>query len=307
MFIASGQVFTYLGAGKGITSLNGPPQFGKTYYVSSTSGVSGNDGMTWLTALSTIAAAVALAVAGDTIVIRGSFTEAVVIAVSQTGLRIIGDGTGPNQAQWTAATDAVCLTINSTDVLVANIKFRPPVYSAGTPAAIVLGGASYTTIVGCRFQGKTGSYIAIYSPVCDSDNVKIYRNQFIYMNNVTTVYGSAILGVEAGGLSYSSWEIVGNYFDAPVEGLNINGRGCLIKDNVFMTNGLKADNSMGVVTGSAGSKKAIDLSGTSSNSNMVTGNVLGGTYSATLYAASAGNDVWAGNFNIAGITAANPV
>lgn len=307
MLILNGLVRTYMGAGQWLTSQNDVLAFGTRYYVDSVNGLDGNAGLTWATALKTIAAAVALAVAGDIITYRGSFNEAVVIPVTKTGLQLIGNGTGPNQAQWTAPDDGVCLTINATDVLAASTKFRPPAYTSGTPAAIVLGGAGYARIIGNRFQGKAGSKCAIYSPVCDSDNVKIQGNEFIYLNNITTVYGAAILGVEAGGLSYSSWVIKGNDFNAPVEGINICGRGCLIEGNHFRVNGLKADNSMGAVTGSAGSKKMIDLSGTSSNSNHVHGNYLGGAYNATLYAASAGNDDWSGNYNIAGITAANPV
>jgi hypothetical protein len=297
---------TYLGSGNWLTSKDDIALPGKTYCVNSVIGADGNDGLSWDSPLATIARAVALAVAGDRILIKGSFSEAIVVAAALTGISIIGVGTGPNQAIWTAADDAVCLTINATDLLAANIKFRPPAYSALTPAAILLGGANYARLIGNRFQGKAGSYAAIYSPVCNSDNVLIEDNEFIYLNTITGVDGAAILGLEAGGLSYSSWIIRRNDFNAPVEGININGRGCLVEGNHFRVNGLKADGTMDAVTGSHGSKKMIDLSGTSSNSNHVHGNYLGGAYNTTLYAPSAGNDDWAGNYNIAGLTAANP-
>ena len=289
-----------------LVDVKGNP-FGKTWYVNSSTGANTNSGKDPYAPLLTIAKAVALASAGDTICAIGTgFSEAVTVGSSLTGLKIIGVGTGPNQTTWTGAADAVCLNINATDVTVQGIKFRPPAYTAGTPAAIVLGGANYAHILNCLFQGKAGSYIAIYSPVCNSDDVEIGFCQFKYLNNITTVYGSAILGVEAGGLSYSTWFIHDCDFDAPVEGININGRGCLILNCQFRVNGLKADGTMGAVTGSAGSKKMIDLSGTSSADNSVHGCYLGAIYSSTLYAVSAAGDDWAGNFNIAGITTANP-
>ena len=58
---------------------------------------------------------------------------------------------------------------------------------------------------GCRFQGQTGSYNAIYAPTATSDNVHIVGNEFYDLN--TAGNGCGILGVEAGGLSFSGWQI----------------------------------------------------------------------------------------------------
>jgi hypothetical protein len=274
------------------------PTKGNIWYADSTVTTSGS-GKTWERATLTIAEAVALASAGDTILISGSFTEAV--TVSLAGLRIIGVGTGPNMATWTAAADAVCLTLSAVNCLVSNIKFRPPARSSGSPAAVKLSGAGYTTIKGCRFQGKATSYYAIYSPVCDSDNVTIEDCEFIYMNTAT--YGAAILGVEAGGLSYNSWKIKNCIFNSCVTAININGRICVITGCTIMEYGIAS-------TGAGGAVLAlgIDLSGTSSYGNAVWGNQLGGTYNATLYKVGATGDQWGGNFNAltGGVTAVNP-
>jgi len=273
---------------------------GVEYYVDSVNGSnSGRSGTSWSSAYATIAYAVAAAVAGDRIYVKGSFSEAVTIAIAKTGISIIGVGTGPNMAIWTAATDAKCLTINATDVLVKNIKFRPPAYSAGTPAAILLGGAAYAKIQGCRFQGKTASWYAIYSPVCDSDNVEISDCEFIYMNTAT--YGAAIKGVEAGGLSYSAWKILRNIFSYCVTAIDINGRVCIIKDNIVKEYGINAAGAVAAVLA-----LGIDLSGTSSGGNTVFENQLAGTYGATLYKVGASGDCWAGNYGPAGLTTANP-
>ena len=273
-----------------------PP--GTVYCVNSVTGVDTNPGKSWGTPLLTITAAAALAVAGDTILIKGSFTEAVTISVA--GVSIIGAGTTPKQSQWTAAADAVCLTLAAEHCRVENIYFRPPAYAANrATSAITLSNAGHSRIIGNRFQGKTGSQIAIYSPVCNSDNVHIIGNEFYYLNTVT--YGAAILGVEAGGLSYSGWRIERNVFNSCVIAIDINGRCCHILENVIATAGIAA-------TGAGGTVLAlgIDLSGTSSYGNQVHRNNLGGAYNATLYKIGATGDDWGGNFNIAGLTAANP-
>ncbi len=272
-----------------------------SWYVDS---VNGNDtthsGRSFQSAYKTIAVAVAACAAGDSIYIKGSFNEAVTCA--KIGVRIVGLGTGPHQATWTAAADAVCLTLTAADCEISGIRFQPPAYAAGTPAAILLSNAAYTRIIGNRFQGKTGSMYAIFcmlDATHSSDNVLISGNEFIYMNNITTVYGSCIAATEAdGGYSCSSWKILGNIFNAPVEGINMNARGCLIAGNQFLVSGLKADGTMGAVTGSAGSKTMITLAGTNADCNHVRGNWLGGAYSSTLYVKGGTNDSWFGNWTL---------
>lgn len=274
---------------------------GNTWYVNSAAGASG-DGKTFATAFRTIAEAIAKVATNDTIAIQGSFSETATLSVA--GVSIVGIGTGPKQAQWTSAVDTATLTISANYCRVQNIYFAPPAYSASTtygPSAILLSGANWAYIVGNRFQGKTGSYEAIYSPVCNSDNVHIIGNEFYYMN--TGTYGAAILGVEAGGLSYSGWQIHKNVFSSCVTAININGRACCLTENVVAEYGINASNAVAAVLA-----LGIDLSGTSSGANMVTRNQLGGTYNATLYKVGASGDQWAGNLNVitGGTTAANP-
>ena len=297
MVVASGGLITVEPGGQ-ITLLS---SYGNRYFVDSANGLDTNTGLSYGQALKTIAAAVAIASAGDTILLvpGSSFNEAVVVPVGLTGLSIIGIGTGPHQVTWTSATDTVSLTMNASDMLVENIKFNPPTYTAGIPASIVLGGSAYSKIRRCRFQGQTGSWNAIYSPVCNSDNVEISDNEFRYLN--TAGHGAAILGVEAGGLSYSAWKILRNIFDSCVTGININGRVCLLEGNHVNINGINAAGA-----GAAVCTLGVDLSGTSSYGNMVHGNYLGGAYGATLYKVGASGDDWSGNYNIAGITGANP-
>jgi hypothetical protein len=277
-----------------------PVTLGNYYFVDGTNGTAGADGLTGTTALKTIAAAAALAVAGDTILVfPGTYTEAA-ITISVPGVRLIGIGPSAKSVVWTSATDVTSLTLAANYCEVTGFYFKPPTYTAdATVASIKLSNASYANIHNNQFQGQTGSYNAIYSAVANSDNVTIANNRFAYMNTLT--YGAAILGVEAGGLSYSGWKLLGNTFESCVTAVNINGRVCLVQGNHFAINGITALGAGGAVC-----TKALDLSGTSSYGNLVHGNFLGGAYSGALYTVGASGDDWAGNFNIAGITAANP-
>lgn len=277
------------------------PSGGSVWYANSAVAQAG-DGKSWASAFGTIAAAVAVAQNGDIVAIKGSFSETVTMSVA--GVTIFGVGTGPKQAIWTSAVDTASLTIAANYCKIQNVYFKPPAYSASTtygPSAIYLNGANWAYIVGCRFQGQTASYNAIYSPSENSDNVHIFGCEFYYMN--TTTYGCAILGVEAGGLSYSGWQIIGNVFSSCVTAININGRACVLRSNSVAEYGITAAGAVGAVLA-----LGIDLSGTSSGANVVWGNQLGGTYSATLYKAGASGDQWSGNFNVisGGVTAANP-
>ena len=263
---------------------------GDVYFVHSTNGGDSNDGKTWATAFATIAVAVAAASAGDTIMMFGSFNEAVTCATAN--ITFVGAGNNPKSCQWTAPTVAAsfCLTPTANYISVENIYFRPVVYvTSGVPSAIRLSGSNWFTVKNCRFQGRVGSYAAIYSPVCDSDNVHILNNEFYYMNTATN--GIAISGVEAGGLSYSGWKISDNEFQSCLQGIDINGRACTITDNVLMEYGINPAGAIAqlMTTG-------IDLSGTSSGGNCVTRNQLPGDYSTARFVAGASGDAWVGNF-----------
>jgi hypothetical protein len=281
---------------------------GNYYFVDGTNGLAGNDGTSMETAVKTIKSGVALATkAGDTVVVLpGTYTEAAITA-SVAGIHIVGLGTSIKQVIVTSATDVTTLTLAATDIEVSGFYFKPATYTSdATVASIKLSNASYANIHDNRFQGQANSYNAIYSAVCNSDNVTIGNNSFMYMNTLTS--GAAILGVEAGGLSYSNWKILNNTFNSCVTSVNINGRLCSVLGNTFAVNGITA-----LGAGAAVCTLSLDLSGTSSYGNMVHGNYLGGAYTATLYKVGASGDDWSGNFAIGagtgvagGITTANP-
>jgi len=267
---------------------------GSVWYADSTVSATG-DGTTWDTAFLTITEAVAAASAGDIVAIKGSFSEAVTCSLA--GVRFIGVGTGPAEATWTnvsatnSTTDGWCLKIGANGVWVENIKFRPPAYvSAGIPTAINLSTSSdYAEIHNCRFQGRAGSWNAIYgaAPV---GNVTIEGCEFLYMN--TASHGKAIYMPAVAGSACSAWQIKRNIFNSCIVDIDIDGRSCLLEENVHFIVGLAADGTFA----SAVTVQAIDLSGTDTGANVMTKCTLGGTYNLATYKPGATGDVWMGNY-----------
>jgi hypothetical protein len=286
-----------MGPIQGFYGLGGVSKFtfngvGKAWFVDSVNGEDSNSfGKTWSKALKTITEAVGRAAAGDTIYLKGSFDEAVKCDLA--GVRFVGIGTGPNEATWTAPTVAAsyCLKMAAQSIRAENIKFRPVAYTtSGVPSGVLLDtGASYSQIIGCRFQGKAGSYKAIYSPVPGTDNLLIKGNEFLFMNTAT--HGGAIVGVEAVGAAYSGWRILDNLFMSCITDIDIGARGFLVKGNVFPLGGIDATGSLSATI----TAKVIDLSGTDTGGNVVTGNMFDGEYDTDLYVPGTTGDCWVGN------------
>lgn len=264
---------------------------GTLYYANSAVTASGN-GKSLAYAFKTIAEAVAVAIAGDTIFIKGSFNEAVDVAVA--GLRIIGIGATTNRALWTAPdTMSPCLTITAVaDCWIENIRFRPPVENA---AISLIGAASQTTIINCRFQGKTNSYYGILTDGSQA-NVHILNNEFFYINTAT--YGTAIKGQTYATSDPTGWVVEGNKFHSNLNHIVCAMRQSIIRENVFSAVGIApAGTAQLTVVG-------IDLSGGGSGvgANIVTRNDIGGLYHLACYkpaiatVGAAGSDEWSGNY-----------
>jgi hypothetical protein len=255
---------------------------GNVFYADSSVTASG-DGKSWTGAFKTITEGVAAMSAGDILAIKGSFTEAVTLSLA--GCTIVGMGTGPYMARWTGAADAKCLSITATSCVVANIRFQPPAYSAGIPCAIYLNGATYTQIRGCRFQGKTGSWYAIYT-TGDCDNSLIEENEFIYMNTAT--YGTAIKS--AGTADISGIVIRRNRFESNLNHIVAPMKQSMIYENILPAGGLAAAGTYSATLTVLG----IDIHGAASGYNVVTKNHLGSLYHQACYYGGTG-DEWAGN------------
>jgi hypothetical protein len=285
LVVASGGLITVEPGG--LINVMAPP--GSIYFVNSAVTASGA-GTSWSTAFKTITEAMAVAVAGDTILIKGSFTAEPAVTVSVAGLSLIGVGTTSNQALWTSPADAKSLIINAADCLVQNIRFRPPAYSSGVPAAISLSAANQAKIVGCRFQGKTGSYVGILTDGNNS-NVHIEDCDFFYLNNVTTVSGTAILGSGYTVGENSGWLVRNCRFHSNINHINCRMRQSFIIGNYFAAGGLAADSSNSATLTVLG----VDIHGATGGNNVVTQNFMGSLYHQACYYGGT-NDDWSGNF-----------
>lgn len=274
-------------------------QRGTTYCVDSVNGLDTYNGLTWSTPFLTITKAVATCSAGDTILLRGSgsstssttngaasFVEAV--SCSKSGVSFIGIGPTSNEAIWSAAADGVCLTLTGTDCLVQNIRFRPPAWGSGTPAAISLSGAYQTVIDHCRFQGKTGSWYGILTDG-NNANVKIINNEFAYINTAT--YGTAIKGAGYTVGENSGWIVSGNNFQSNLNHIVCRMRQSFITGNYFAAGGLAANNADSATLTVLG----IDIHGATGGCNIVTQNYLGSLYHQACYYGGT-NDDWCGNW-----------
>jgi hypothetical protein len=286
-----------------------PTAYSLTYlFVNGTTGSDYNAGTDPSYAFKTIKAAVAGATAGTCILVMpGTYTEAA-ITITTAGLRIIGLGTAAKQVTATSATDVTTITINANGVEIANIYFKPPVYTADvTVASIKLGtSGSYAYIHDCRFQGQTGSYNAIYSATPGSDNVTIANNQFIYMN--TTTYGAGVYGIDVAGSTYSAWRVIGNTFESCVVGFNVPMRVGEVYGNTFGINGVTSAGVIGAPTTTALSLAGVANTG-DVGANKVHGNYFDGSYAKSYYVPAGATDDWGGNFNMGvtyGITKAVP-
>lgn len=254
------------------------------YYVDSAAVASGA-GTSWPVAFKTIAEAVAVPlVAGDRVFIRGSFNEAVTLSIA--GVALIGAGSTSNQALWTAPdTTAPCLTVAAAaDVVLANLRFRPPVANA----AIELTGASHQfTMLDCRIQGKSGSRYGIKTDGGQS-NVRLDGCEFYYVN--TASYGYGIYGHTYATSECSGWMIERCKFHSNLRHIVCRMRQSIIRDCVFAGKGLIAAGTMAAIT------TGIDISGAIGGCNIVTHNLLGGDYSTATYAAGT-DDNWIGNWS----------
>ena len=254
-----------------------------SWYVDSTVSATG-DGKTWAKAYLTIAEAVAAASAGDYIYLKGTFTEAVIIAIA--GLTFIGAGPTPNDNIWmeSAANDDLA-TVSVSGCRFYNIRFRIPTTGG---RGIVLSGADYTVIQGCIFQGRGGSHHAVTEDG-SSDNCKIIDCKFMYNNTATD--GAAIFGhTYTADVVGSGWLIKDNIFTSNLRHIVMRARQSLFIGNGFQEKCLDASGETALTA-----TYKLDLSGTLSKWNVVTKNTMLGDYSITGGYEAGTEDNWFGN------------
>ena len=296
-------------SGHGRTTIDGVPMLirkGNIWFVDGSK--AGNSGTSWESSMSTMAKAFAKVGSGDTIYLVGKVTEQLTTPVNVFDVRIIGTGTRPrhsdsmtgghsSKAHWSGAglTAATAnLRIIQQGWHVENIMFQMVDADAAGIELVRNAGsgdaerdASHAAIVSNRFSGAgKGVRSGATSFVEVVNHVLIEDNRFD--TNTFGIHGT----------------VISNYWS--------------IKDNEFResTNAITADVGFAYIKGNliagftaSGNSGGIDLRGSGTGRNIVTGNHLGGTYShAGGYFEQASNDEWGGNTNVltGGITAALP-
>lgn len=128
-----------------------PKDFGplrpKTIYCDD--GGSGGEATNWQNALTTLAAAEAIANPGDTILIGENHNQAMAAAevIDVAGVTVIGMGTGDTRPSFDYDSAATELTLNAAGITVRNIRLIPS--TSETVAAIVIGASG----LGCTIDG----------------------------------------------------------------------------------------------------------------------------------------------------------
>lgn len=154
-----------------------PSTTGTYFFVSSSSGSNGNDGLSPSTPLATLAQAVSLCTSGlgDTILLMPGYSETIssAVAVSKNNVHIIGLG---GLAALTASASNI-FTITGDNCEIAGLKMA----IASTKVAIVMTGADQTEIHHNVFTSAVGGaashFIQMVTTACNFNN--IYLNKFV--------------------------------------------------------------------------------------------------------------------------------
>lgn len=269
----------------------------------------GNNGLAPESAFTTMDQALDVVRSGQTIYVIGNIREQLVAPVGVFDVRIVGCGTRPRHADahtnnngyatatWRAPSSGAVsgqatLRLLQQGWLVQNILFT----SEGATAAcveVVRNAASgdserdgsHASILGCRFSGTgIGVKGGATSYTENTFNVLVEGNTF---NNMTLGLGTSV---------GNGWQIRNNTFFGNTAHIT-----------AILQNSFIVGNQIGPFTAS-GSSGGIDLNGGTAG-NVVTGNLLSGTYSiAGGYRSAGAADEWGGNYNslTGGVTAARP-
>ncbi len=134
-----------------IRGFSGYDPTGDTWFVSSVSGSDGNGGNSVSSAFATLAQALSVAAAGDTIVLMPSHAETytAVKTISTAGLTIVGIGVGTRKPTFTINAAADCFSLAAASITVENVHIAAPETDAATAMFNV-------AAAGCTLRGITG-------------------------------------------------------------------------------------------------------------------------------------------------------
>ena len=123
-----------------------PKQYGKIIYCDD--GGSNGEGTSWQTAKTTLAAAEAIASAGDTILVGENHNQAMAAAevIDVAGVTVFGMGEGDSRPSFDYDSAATELTLNAAGITIKNIRLIPS--TSETVAAVVIGASG----LGCTID-----------------------------------------------------------------------------------------------------------------------------------------------------------
>jgi hypothetical protein len=277
---------------------------GDVFYVDAYDGSDGNDGSSWSRPILTMAEAFTRVASGDSIVFRGKVTEQISTPVQVQDVTVIGAGTRPRNADaapadptgrshgasWQpvaseVATTPLC-TVRQQGWRFVNILFDCPSDDAGV---------ELLTTGGSGNDERTGSHASFYGCKFVTGSVGVQDSGgagFIYIDDCDFQgLTSAIESVSGAGIGQPWFRSVikNSRFTQNTNHIVIPSEEVIISDNVF-----------GVFT-----TKGIDVSG-GTGQNIVTRNLLSGTYSNLGGYTAGTNDCWFGNYGSSGVTSGSP-
>jgi hypothetical protein len=223
----------YQFGGVPVASASGAQVFGNAWFVDNVVGLDGNSGEKPGDPVQTIARAVALCGAGDTIYINATgtdYSENVTLATNRVTL--MGCASAPREVNWTVGTaNTTCLVITGKGCRVSSLGFRPN--GATTGYAIDLqddaaGTKAYNTVIdNCYFRSTGTTCKSHILANGQPENCRIINNHFTHANY-------AINNDTADNKPAYGWWINGNHFSSKLTtGLRISASRCRIMYNTF--------------------------------------------------------------------------
>lgn len=242
-------------------------QKGRTVYVDSAVTTSGN-GDSWGGAYSTLAAAIAAAIAGDMILIAPGHAETLSAAgptLSKTDVTIVGMGLGARRPAFTFGAAATTITITGAGCQFNNVRFLANF--ANVAAAFTLGAAKDFRVDSCDFvdNGATLNFLSCFvtgATANAADGLAVTNN---YCQSLVTTDGAfiSILG------NLDRLYAADNYVDKAAT----NDAGHFLTIAALVIKGAQILRNILNVVGSAGAAVGIFMTGSSTtNTGVVGGN-----------------------------------
>jgi hypothetical protein len=223
--------------GLGRMYLNFEP--GKQFYVDSVHGATGNDGLTWATALAGIDAAVGKCTAnhGDIIWVapghNEGITAAAAIDLDVAGISVIGLGTGSLKPTIDFDHANASVAIGADNVTIANIRFRVSA-NAVTVGLDIEDGVDYARVLDCEFgfaETATDEF-AIALRTNDASNAALIDGCKFYAGGQAAVAAIAFVK-DTDQTIVRNCEFWGAHSTACINGTTTLSTNLLIEKNLF--------------------------------------------------------------------------